>query len=159
MPLWVHFNHRGSTHYLTCQTSAAFCSPRDAPSQGLGVSQGPHVVTSGNFCVGEPWGGSLKVSQCVISSHGFLLQVAGPVSSSAVTPGTRWSALALWATSCSRMVSPVKVTPEGCSLCLRTPAGGTCGTTLAPLLEGSQDLLASAAHSLGSWTRLSSRRM
>lgn len=58
------------------------------------------------------------------NSLGLWLQVVGPVSSSAATPGTRWSALALWATSCSRMVSPVKVTSESWSLCLGASARG-----------------------------------
>lgn len=128
LPLQVQPHHRGNTRSLACQTWAAFSNPREGQSRGLGMSQGPRVAVAcflvACFLCLCILGGSLKVSQPVHGSHGLWLQVAGPVSSSAVTLGTRWSALALWATSCSRMVSPVKVTSESWSPCLGASAGG-----------------------------------
>lgn len=133
LPLQVQPHHRGNTRSLACQTWAAFSNPREGQSRGLGMSQGPRVAVAcflvACFLCLCILGGSLKVSQPVHGSHGLWLQVAGPVSSSAVTLGTRWSALALWATSCSRMVSPVKVTSESWSPYLGASAGGqACAT-------------------------------
>lgn len=135
MPLQVRSNHRGSTCSLKLVRSLQ--SPQRYPEPRPGTVsrttwEYPPRTTCGRskepvFCISRlpPPPEGLRRSLGVFTrSRGLWLQVAGLASSSAMTPGTRWSVLALWVTSCSWMVSPVKVTSEGWSPCLGASAGG-----------------------------------
>lgn len=125
MPLQVHSNHR-QHKFPDLSDLCCLQRPQRRPEPRLGSVPRTTCGCSKEpvFYVSAPWGGLGRSLSVFTSSHGLWLQVAGPVSSSAVTLGMRSSALALWATSCSRMVSPVKVTSESWSLCLRVSAGG-----------------------------------
>lgn len=133
--LQARSNHRGSTCSLrlvrSLQSPQRYPEPRPgtvsratweySPKDHMWPQQGACLLYQS--CPRPPEG--LRRSLGVFTrSRGLWLQVAGLASSSAMTPGTRWSVLALWVTSCSWMVSPVKVTSEGWSPCLGASAGG-----------------------------------
>lgn len=72
--------HRGRTRSLTCQTSDAFSSPREAQSLGLGVSQGPQLAVARSLFSGSVHPGRV--------SEGCSTRSLTPLGS-----GCRWWAL------------------------------------------------------------------